>query len=124
MLLAVGEGVFGWGGFWVLLFLLPLELGSSYWIGFFVGLFVSQLTASPLGLVSCLVILTMFVYSRMANQVKTNPVVLFLFAAAVNLLADRLAGSGWGQVEIVATGILVLIMRSLGYLKEELRLRS
>ncbi len=124
VLLLVGEGVFNWGGYWVLFLLLPLESGMSYWIGFSAGILVSQLTTAPLGLASGVIVALMFVFSRLAGQVRSRPVVVFLFAVAANYLTDRLSHSNWSYTEIIATAVLVFILASTGYLKEELRLRA
>lgn len=123
-LLFLGEGIFYWGGYWVLLLLLVSDSSLAYWVGFLVGIAVSALTNSPLGLASGLIVVVLFVYSRVTAKLPANPILLVAFAILANFGQDFLLKSRWSIWEAVFSGLLVLVLTLFGYQKEDLRLRT
>ncbi len=123
-LLFVGEGIFYWGGYWVLLLLLVSDSSLAYWGGFWVGIVVSALTNSPLGLASGLIVVVLFVFSRVTAKLPANPFLLLALAILANFGLDFILKSRWSIWEAAGSGLLVLVLTIVGYQKEELRLRT
>lgn len=119
-LFLIGEGVFNWGGYIVVLLLLPT---GNYWYAFVLGLFLSALSSSVPGLASLILVLAVFVYGRVSSSIRLNPILLLVFGSLVNWLLDTATRSHWSFLEIVLNMVLVVVLAAVGFLKEEINLR-
>lgn len=123
LLYFIGEGIFDWGGYLIFLLLLPAERAFVYWYAMFLGLMAATLSSGVIGLASVVLILAVFIYSRIGVARRSNPLVLWVFAAGTNFILDLVNHSHWSYGEILASGVLVFILAASGYLKEEASIR-
>ncbi|MFZ2201779.1 MAG: hypothetical protein WAV56_00085 [Microgenomates group bacterium] len=123
-LLLLGEGLFGFGLFWPVMFSLVLVSKRTYWLGFFLGVILAVMTGTALGLASLVIICGLFVFERWRGVLRDNIWLTGLAAVLLGLVSDRILGLSWGWVEGLANFGLTWFLWRLDYFAEEVHLTS
>ena len=122
-LLLIGEGFFGFGLFWPVLFSLVLTTKKTYWLGFFIGLILSVMTGTALGLASLVIVSGLFIFERWRWGVLRDNVWLSGLAAVVfGFIVDRILGLSWGVAEGLINFGLTWLLWKLDYFADGVHL--
>ena len=123
-LLFLGEGLFSFGLYWPVILSLGFSLKKGYWYGLVFGLLVSAVTRTDLGLASALIVVALFLFSRLREQVGSNRWLVGFVAIGANLAADKIMGLSWGIVEGVSVLLLALLLFKLDFFNDDLHLSN
>lgn len=124
ILLLLGEGLLGMSLFWPVLFSLVLLTKKTYWLGFLLGLILSVMTGTALGLASLIIVGGLFIFQRWRGVLRDNVWLSGLAAAALGLIADRILGLSWSVLEGLVNFGLTWLLWKLDYFADEVHLTS
>src|SRR3989344_1052769 len=112
ILLFLGEGLFAMSLFWPVLFSLLGLTKKTYWLGFLLGLILSLMTGTALGLASLVIVVCLFIFERRRVFLGHNVWLTGLAAVAVGFIAYKNLGLSWGIVEGMTNFGLTLLQIS------------
>lgn len=112
------------GLFWPVLFSLVLTTKKTYWLGFLLGLILSVMTGTALGLASLIIVCGLFIFQRWRGVLRDNVWLSGLAAVALGLIADRILGLSWSVAEGLTNFGLTWLLWKLDYFADEVHLTS
>lgn len=122
LLLLLGEGLFGFGLFWPVLLALVIRTRQTYYWGFLLGLVLSLMTATSLGLASLVISGGLFIFERWRGVLRDNIWLMGLVAATFGFAGDKILGLPWSLFEgVTVLGLTYLIWR-FDYFADEVAL--
>ena len=124
LLLFLGEGLFGYSLYWAVLLSLTMKLKNRYWFGLLFGILVSSVTKTELGVASLAVVLVIFIFDRIRNQIGANLFMVIAFVSLINFLTDLAMGLRFGWVELVASGLTTSLFYKLDFFNDDLHLSN
>ncbi len=124
VLLFLGEGLFGFGLYWPVIMSVGLVSKRGYWYGFVLGILVSGVTRSSLGLASLLIVSSLFLFGRLRERVRENVGLIGLVAVGFNLAADKTMGLSWSVFEGAAVFLTTLLFFRLDFFDDDLHLSN
>lgn len=124
LLLFLGEGLFGFSLYWAVLLSLTMKSKNRYWFGVIFGILVSSVTKTGLGIASLMIVLTVFIFDRIRNQIGVSPLMVIVFVGGVNLLADWVMGLRFGWLELTAGGLVTALVYKLDFFNDDLHLSN
>ena len=110
--------------FWPVLFSLLGLTKKTYWLGFLLGLVLSLMTGTALGLASLVIVVGLFIFERWRGVLGNNVWLTGLAAVAFGFIGDRILGLSWGLVEGLTNFGLTWLLARLGYFADEVQLTS
>ena len=123
-LLFLGEGLLAMNLFWPVLFSLITMTKKTYWLGFWLGLILSLMTGTALGLASLAIVAGLFIFERWRGWLGDNVWLTGLAVVAFGFIGDRILGLSWSAAEgLINFGLTWLLVR-LGYFADEVQLTS
>lgn len=109
VLMLVGEGVFRWGG-WLVVLLLISDWEGIFWYAVILGVVLAGMNGVGLGWTS-LVLLGVSLVFRLINGVMEDGwLVTMLVLGVASWLVDKLLGMSWSWLEVLMSGILFWLM--------------
>lgn len=121
-LLLLGEGLFGFGLFWPVLLALIVATRQTYYWGFLLGLLLSVMSATPLGLASLIITGGLFIFERCRYFWRDNVWLTGLAAVMFGLAGDKILGLSWSLFEgFLVLGLTYVIWR-FDYFSDEVAL--
>lgn len=109
VLMLVGEGVFRWGG-WLVVLLLISDWEGIFWYAVILGVVLAGMNGVGLGWTS-LVLLGVSLVFRLINGVMEDGwLVTMLVLGVAGWLVDKLLGMSWSWLEVLMSGILFWLM--------------
>jgi len=124
VLLFLGEGLFGFGLYWPVLLSLGLSSKNSYWYGLVFGVLVSAVTKTSLGWASLIIVLALFIFDRVREKIRANIILVFIIVCVLNLVTDKILGQSWGIFELLANGLVTMILFRLEFFNDDLHLSN
>lgn len=122
LLLLLGEGLFGLSLFWPVILVLVVTTRRTYFFGLLLGLALSVMTGTTLGLASLLIVGGLFVFERWRGALRDNVwltgLVAVLFAGSVDLIL----GLSWSLLDGLLNFGLTYLIWKLGYFADEVHL--
>ena len=110
--------------FWPVLFSLITMTKKTYWLGFWLGLILSLMTGTALGLASLAIVAGLFIFERWRGWLGDNVWLTGLAVVAFGFIGDRILGLSWSAAEgLINFGLTWLLVR-LGYFADEIQLTS
>lgn len=122
--LFLGEGLFSLGLYWPFLLSLFISSGGRYGFAFLFGVLVSLVTATSLGLASLILVVGLFVFSRLRVVTPNNFWLAAGGAVVLGLVTDKVLSLSWSVYEAFANLALVFLLSRLGYFDDDLRLSA
>lgn len=116
--------MFNYGWYWPVILSLGFTSKKSYWFGFFIGILVSAVTKTNLGLASLLIVAALFIFDRLREQMRSNTWLVGLAAVIFGLVADKLMGTNWSFFEGVTVFLLSRLLYRLDFFNDDLHLSS
>lgn len=109
VLMLVGEGVFRWGG-WLVMLLLMSDWEGIFWYAVILGVVLAGMNGTGLGWTS-LVLLGVSLVFRLINGVMEDGwLVTMLVLGVAGWLVDKLLGMSWSWLEVLMSGVLFWLM--------------
>lgn len=124
LLLFLGEGLFGFALYWAVLLSLTMKSKNRFWFGVLFGILVSSVTKTELGVASLAIVLAVFVFDRIRNQVGANLMMVLIFVGLVSFLTDWAMGLRFGWMELIAGGVLTFLFYKLDFFNDDLHLSN
>lgn len=109
VLMLVGEGVFRWGG-WLVVLLMMSEWEGIFWYSVILGVVLAGMNGIGLGLTSLVLLSVSLGFRLMKGVVGESRVVTILILGVSGWLADRLLGMSWSWLEVLMSGGLFWLM--------------
>lgn len=122
LLLFLGESIFNYGLYWPLLFSLVMITRKTYYFVFILGVLVSSLTSSSLGLASLILVSGLFIFERLRVSLGNRLWLTGLVAFGFSFLTDRILGLSWGWFEGALNVALVVLLWKLEFFGDEIHL--
>ncbi len=110
--------------FWPVLFSLVRLTKKTYWLGFGLGLVLSVMTGTALGLASLVIVAGLFIFERWRGRLRDNVWLTGLAAVAFGFIGDKILGLSWGPVEGLTNFGLTWLLVRLDYFADEVHLTS
>lgn len=124
VLLFLGEGLFSFGLYWPVIMSLGLASKRGYWYGFVFGILASAVTRTPLGLASLLIVVDLFLFGRLREQVRENVGLVGLVAVVFSLVADKAMGLSWSVLEGGVVFLVTFLLFRLDFFSDDLHLSN
>ena len=122
LLLLLGEGLFGISLFWPVILSLIVTTRKTYYLGFVLGLVLSVMTGTYLGLASLLIVGGLFIFERWRGVLGDNVWLTGLVAVLFGLVVDFALGLSWSLIEGIFNFGLTFLIWKLGYFADEVHL--
>jgi hypothetical protein len=105
VLMLVGEGVFRWGG-WLVVLLLVSEWEGAFWYAVILGMVLAGMNGTGLGWTSLVLLGVSLIFRLMKGVVEESRLITVLVLGIVGWLVDKLLGMSWSWMEMLASGVL------------------
>ena len=105
VLMLVGEGVFRWGG-WLVVLLLVSEWEGAFWYADILGMVLAGMNGTGLGWTSLVLLGVSLIFRLMKGVVEESRLITVLVLGMVGWLVDKLLGMSWSWMEMLASGVL------------------
>ncbi len=122
ILFLFGESLLSWGLYWPVLISLLIESRSAYYLGFGVGLLLSLMTGTRLGLASGLIVVALLIFEIGMGKLRANVWLTGSAAVLFDLATDHILGLSWSFGEGTAVLALTWVFWKLGYFADEVHL--
>lgn len=123
VLMLVGEGVFRWGG-WLVVLLMVSDWEGSFWYAVILGVVLAGMNGTGLGWTSLVLLGVVLVFRLMRGVVEESRVVMILALGGIGWLVDMLLGMSWSWVEVLMSGGLFWLMSAWWRKQGDLSVRS
>ncbi|GEM_PF-2283279 len=105
VLMLVGEGVFRWGG-WLVVLLVVSEWEGAFWYAVILGMVLAGMNGTGLGWTSLVLLGVSLIFRLMKGVVEESRLITVLVLGIVGWLVDKLLGMSWSWMEMLASGVL------------------
>jgi len=109
VLMLVGEGVFRWGG-WLVVLLMVSEWEGAFWYAVILGVVLAGMNGTGLGWTSLVLLGAVLVFRLMKGAIEESRLVTVLVLGGMSWVVDRLLGMSWSWVEMLMSGGLFWLM--------------
>ena len=123
VLMLVGEGVFKWGG-WLVVLLMVSEWEGVFWYAVILGMVLAGMNGTGLGWTSLVLLGVSLVFRSMKGIVDESRLMTVLILGGIGWLVDRLLGMSWSWVEILLSGGLFWLVSSWWGKRSDLSVRN
>jgi len=123
VLMLVGEGVFKWGG-WLVVLLMVSGWEGAFWYAVILGVVLAGMNGTGLGWTSLVLLGVSLVFRLMKEIVEESRLMTVLILGGVGWLVDKLLGMSWSWVEILMSGGLFLLVSLWWRRRSDLSVRS
>jgi len=123
VLMLVGEGVFRWGG-WLVVLLMISEWEGAFWYAVILGVVLAGMNGTGLGWTSLVLLGVVLVFRLMRGVVEESRLVTILALGGVGWLVDKSLGMSWSWVEILMSGGLFWLVSAWWQKQGDLSVRN
>ena len=116
----VGEGVLGWGVYWIVILSL-IEWGGVFWLGLALGIVVGVLNMVSVGFSGLFVLAVLTVAYLWQGKGGAARGWLVLVSVIANLMYDKVFGLPWNIGEMVVVLLVALFVFGRGSKEEDVK---